>query len=151
MRTTITVNLTAVYDQVGRTTGYAGAKLLDKDENAYERISTTGADKALLERFWQEGRDALCHALRRMVEGDCLEGDGTYRLELNLSEAFDEALLPSVAGNLEAYFVNVITARWMSLVDKDKAVDYSAAATQILAELQRKVMCKRPPRRPSYT
>lgn len=150
MTATITVDRTSVFEQVERTTGYAGAKLVDKDEKAYERISTTRADEALLMRFWHESRHCVCHALRRLIEAEGMEGSDTYRIDLNLSEAFDEALLPSLAGDLEAWFVNAVTDRWMNIVDKEKASDYMAAASEILAELQRKVLCKRPPRRPRY-
>lgn len=150
MTATITVDRISVFDQVERITAYAGAKLVDKDENAYERISTTGADEALLTRFWDECRYCMCNALRRLIEAEGMEGSDTYRIDLNLSEAFDEALLPSLAGDLEAWFVNAVTARWMNIVDKEKASDYTTAASEILSELQRKALCKRPPRRPRY-
>lgn len=149
MKVTIMIDRTAVFDQVARTTGYAGAKLIDRDEHAYERLSTTEADEALLVRFWQESRDCLCLALRRLIEAEGMEAE-EYRLDLCLSEAFDEALQPSVAAGVEAYFVNSVTARWMALVDRDKASEHVAAASHILTDIQRKVLCKRPPRRPEY-
>lgn len=149
MRITITTDCTAIFDQVARTTGCAGAKLLDRDGNAYERMSTTGADEVLLRRFWQESRDCLCHDLRRHIAAEGMEAE-EYRMDLNLSEAFDEALIATVSGDVEAYFVNAVTARWLAVADKDRAADFAAAASQILADIRRKVVCKRPPRRPSY-
>lgn len=149
MRVTITSDRTAIFDQVARTTGCAGAKLLDRDGHAYERMSSTGADEVLMGRLWQESRDCLCNALRRLIEAEGMEGE-TYRLDLNLSAAFEEALLPSLAGDVEAYFVNAVMARWLAVADKDRTSDFSAAASQILAGLQRKVLCKRPPHRPIY-
>lgn len=146
---TLTADRTAIFEQVARTTGYAGAKRLDKDEHAYERISTTEADDDLLAQFWLQSRGCLCHALRRLIVAEGLEGSD-YRLDLNLSEAFDEGLLPSVASDLEAYFTNDIISKWMMLVDDAKATDHAATAARILADIQRKLLCKRPPRRPSY-
>ncbi|MDE6654214.1 MAG: hypothetical protein K2K37_07510 [Muribaculaceae bacterium] len=150
MKVTITVELTSVFDRVARTTGYAGAKLLGSDADAYDRISTTEADEGMLRTLWRESRDRVCHALRHLIDSEGLEGD-TYRMDLNLSEAFDVALIPSVAGSLEAYFVNAVIAGWMNLADKAKAAEYTAAASQMLSDLQQKVLCKRPPRRPNYS
>lgn len=149
MRVTITADRAAIFDQVARTTGCAGAKLLDRDGQAYERMSSTGADEVLMGRLWQESRDCLCDTLRRLIEAEGMEGE-TYRLDLNLSEAFDAALLASVNSGVEAYFVNAVTARWLCVADKDKAADYESAASQMLADIRHKVMCKRPPRRPRY-
>lgn len=149
MTVTITADRTAIFEQVGRTTGYAGAKQLDRDEHAYERISTTGADDDLLTMFWQESSGCLCQALRRLIVAEGMEAD-CYRLDLNLSEAFDMALLPSVAADLEAYFTNDITAKWMCLVDKDKAADLFSTASTVLADIRRKLLCKRAPQRPTY-
>ncbi len=146
---TITADRTAIFDQVARTTGYAGAKQLDRDEHAYERLSTTKADDDLLVQFWNESRGCLCHALRRLIEAEGMEG-ADYRLDLNLSEAFDEGLLPSVATDLDAYFVNDITSKWLTLVDKDRAADYATAASHIIADIQRKLLCKKAPQRPIY-
>lgn len=146
---TITADRTAIFDQVARTTGYAGAKQIDRDEHAYERISTTKADEDLLAQFWHESRGCLCHALRRLIEAEGMEGE-IYRLDLTLSEAFDEGLLPSVATDLDTYFVNDITSKWLALVDMDSATDYATAASRIIAEIQRKLLCKRPPKRPTY-
>lgn len=149
MRITITTDRTAIYDQVARTTGCAGAKLLDRDGNAYERMSSTGADEVLLDRFWHESRDCLCNALRRHIEAEGMEAE-SYRMDLNLSEAFDRALMATLNGGVEAYFVNAVTARWLALADRDRASDYASAASQILADIQRKVLCKLPPQRPIY-
>ena len=149
MKVTITVDLTSVFDRVARTTGYAGAKQLGSDADAYDRISTTEADEGMLHAIWRECRESVCHVLRRLIEKEGLEGD-TYRMDLNLSEAFDEAMIPSVAGSLEAYFVNAVIAGWMQLADSGKAPEYASAASRMLSELQHKVLCKRPPRRPTY-
>lgn len=150
MKVTITVELTSVFDRVARTTGYAGAKQLGNDADAYERLSTTKADEGMLRTLWLESRDRVCHALRHLIESEGMEGD-TYRMDLNLSEAFDLALKPSVAGSLEAYFVNAVIAGWMNLADKAKAAEYTSAASQMLSELQHKVLCKRAPIRPTYS
>ena len=51
---TLTTDKNDVYEEVAKTTSYAGAKT--DDATAYDKIFTTDADKEMLERFWQESK-----------------------------------------------------------------------------------------------
>ncbi len=52
-----------VYDEVALTTSYTGSKM-GGDPDAYERIYTTTADQAQLNRFWTESGEAMQEEMR---------------------------------------------------------------------------------------
>ena len=73
MEITLKVNKEAVYDEVAKTTEYTGAKM--DDEHAYEVISTTDEDKAMLERFWNECKNMVCNSLKKVLVSE-VEAEG---------------------------------------------------------------------------
>lgn len=149
MNLTIKITRQDVLDEIAKTTGYTGAKLLPGDPGAYQRISLTDSDAAMLERFWQESRDNVGMALRRMLAAEDYDGE-SLRLELRLSQAFDTAQCASMQTAIYCYFVHSITARWLALVGSGKALEYTASAASILSDIERKALCKRAPVRPRY-
>ena len=150
MRLTLTISQQKIIDEVAKTTGYTGAKLLGSDSTAYERISTTDSDTVMLWRFWQEGRDNICTALRRHISAEGMEGDD-YRIDLSLSESFDLSLSARIESGLFSYLVQHITSCWLALVSSDKSGAYASAASATLADITRKMLCKRAPTRPDYS
>lgn len=150
MKLTLTISQQRVIEEVAKTTGYTGAKLLSCDSTAYERISTTDSDTVMLWRFWQESRDNVCTALRRLISAEGME-DTDYRIDLSLSESFDMSLGPRIESGIFSYFVQYITASWLALVNSDKAEAYTIAAVATLADITRNALCKRAPARPNYS
>ena len=147
MEQTLSVNKENVYNEVAKTTSYTGAKM--DDEAAYNRIFTTEEDKTMLERFWNESKNAIAGSLKKFLGGET-ETDGTYALTLELSASFDESLLESMGRSLFSFFVMNITAKWYAFTNKDEATDYAAGAASNLEDIMRKAYFKRKPRRPTY-
>lgn len=85
-----------VYDEVALTTSYTGSKM-GGDPDAYERIYTTTADQAQLNRFWTESRVAVCEALRKFLD-DVEEDETGLRIVLSLPSSFDDSLGGGHAG-----------------------------------------------------
>ncbi len=141
------VNKEAVYNEVGKTSSYTGAKM--EDESAYERIFTTEEDREMLERFWNESKNAIAGSLKKFLASET-EADGTYRLTLELSASFDESLLESMERSLFSFFVMNITAKWYTFTNKGEATDYAAGAATNLEDIMRKAFFKKKPRRPTY-
>lgn len=136
-----------VYDEVSKTTSYTGAKM--EDESAYDRIFTTEEDKAMLERFWNESKNAIAGNLKKFLVSET-ETDATYTLTLELSASFDESLLKSMERSLFSFFVMNITAKWYTFTNKKEATDYAAGAATNVEDIMRKAFFKKKPRRPTY-
>ncbi len=148
MKLTLTINQLTVIDEVAKTTEYIGAKLIDTDTNAYLRISATDADAEMLQRFWQEGKENICGALRRIITYEGIEGDD-YCIELWRPDSADPSLISAIESGFLSYFVQYITGSWLALVGNDKAGEYLAKSAATLADIRRKILCRRAPVRPS--
>ena len=147
MLVSIQVNKEDVYNEVAKTTSYTGAKM--DDDAAYERIFTTEEDQTLLERFWNESKNAIAGSLKKFLVSES-EMSGTYKLELELSASFDDSLLESMERSLFSFFVMNITAKWYTFTNKGEATDYAAGAASNLEDVMRKAFFKRKPQRPTY-
>ena len=150
MEITLTISQSAVLDEVSQTSSYTGTKK-DSDEKAYDRIRTTEEDKSELLRFWNECRAEVAQTFIRMLvlEGMATDGD-TYDLVLNVSVAFDRALLPSMQLGLFSYFVQSIAAKWYMYSNKEESGAYADVGKAILDEVKRKALYKKKPVRPTY-
>lgn len=147
MDLTLTVNREEVYKEVAQTTSYTGAKM--DDEHAYDRIFTTDEDKTMLERFWNESKTTICNALKRVLDSET-EASGNYRLSLDLSSSFDEALTDSMQRSLFSFFVMNITAKWYTFTNKSEAAGYASEAATYMDDIKRKCFFKKKPTRPTY-
>ena len=136
-----------VYNEVAKTTSYTGAKM--DDDAAYDRIFTTEDDKAMLERFWNESKNAIAGSLKKFLASETETG-ATYTLTLELSASFDESLLKSMERSLFSFFVMNITAKWYTFTNKEEATDYAAGAATDVEDIMRKAFFKKKPRRPMY-
>lgn len=141
------INKESVYEEVARTSSYTGAKM--DDEHAYERIFTTDEDKAMLERFWDECRIMVCNSLKKVFLSE-EETDGTYDLNLELSNSFDTQLVGSMQRSLFSFFVMNIAGKWYTFTNKDEATGYVAEAATYMEDIMRKAYFKKKPTRPTY-
>ena len=150
MNIILSISKSAVFKEVGQTTSYTGAKM-EADANAFERISTVDEDQPELGRFWDESRAEVAQAFIRMLVSEGMAEDGdTYQLELNVSVAFDNALLPGMELGLFSYFVQSITAKWYEFTNKKEAGDFATVGKSILDEVKEKAFFKKKPTRPTY-
>ena len=147
MEITLKVNKETVYDEVAKTTEYTGAKM--DDEHAYEVISTTDEDKAMLERFWNECKNMICNSLKKVLVSE-VEAEGEYSLTLGLSTSFDESLTESMQRSLFSFFVMNITAKWYTFANKSEATGYATEAATYIEDIMRKAFFKKKPTRPTY-
>lgn len=145
---TLTLDKSKVYEEVAKTTSYTGAKM-DDMKASYERIFTTDEDQSMLERFWNESKNTACNSMKRMLlqEG---ESNGTFTIELSLSNAFDTALVESMQSSLFSFFVMNITAKWFTFTNKGEATGYAAEAATYMEDVMRKAYFKKRPTRPTY-
>lgn len=145
----IKIDKGAVMEEVAQTTSYTGAKMMDEDSKAYDRIFTTDADRSQLERFWTESRVATCEKMKKFLESETSDETG-FTITLSLSSSFDESLKESMEKELMSFFVMNITAKWYVFTNKKEAGEYATAAGSFLEGVHRKACYKKRPARPVY-
>lgn len=145
---TLSINKEDVMHDIAVTTSYTGAKM-DNDEKALHRISTVDEDETHLERFWEESRADLCQELIGLVLDEGMTGP-QYEMRLEVSGAFDRALLPSMMLSLRSFFVHNIVAKWYVYTNKAEAGEYADKAVTLLDDIHRKALYKKRPTRPTY-
>jgi len=148
MEITLSINKEEVMQEIAVTTAYTGGKM-EGDENAMRRISTVDEDETHLERFWEESRTDICQELIGLVAYEGVRNH-QYELRLNVSNSFDEALLPSMRLSLFSYFVHNMVAKWYIYTNKKEAGDYADKASTLLDDIHRKAVYKKKPTRPTY-
>lgn len=148
MNITLTANKEDVYNEVSQTTSYTGAKM--DDEHAYDRIFTTDEDRTMLERFWNESKNTLCNAIKKILVGEDETPEGVWQLILGVSAAFDDSLTASMERSLFSFFVMNITAKWYTFVNKGEATGYATEAATYVDDIMRKAFYKKKPTRPTY-
>lgn len=152
MTITLTINRDNVYKEVAKTTAYTGAKM--DDEFAYDKIFTTDEDQEMLLRFWNESKNTICQALKRVLDSEVESAStlGTdYTLTLDVSASFDTALQDSIKSSLFSFFVMNITSKWYTFTNKSETTNYAAEAASYLEDIKRKVFFKKKPTRPTFS
>lgn len=151
---TLTINKANVYDEVAKTTSYAGAKLMYDDESAYNRIFTTDEDRLLLERFWVETCNATTEQLKPFITSVSnqpishgVDLSRNYTVDLELSSAFDTNLTGSIETTLHSFFVLSITSKWYAFTNKPETESYINEAANTIESIMRKIYFRKKPQR----
>jgi hypothetical protein len=151
---TLIVNKAYVYDEVAKTTSYAGAKMMAEDSTAYDRIFTTDEDRLLLERFWNETCNMVTNRLKPFIisidsqpisHGIDLSRD--YKVELGLSSSYDDVLTEAINTSLFNFFVAMIVSKWFIVANKAEAESYAVGSAGIMEDVMRKIYYKKKPQR----
>lgn len=134
-----------VFDEVAKTTAYIGSKKVEQKEGAYDRIFVTTEDRQMLERYYEEGCNALTNLFRRYVTSvTTLDG---YAVTLSMGSRFDITLKDSMLGSMTSYLVNYVLGKWCEVADKDGAKEYTDAAVASLQDVREKAFYKTKPTR----
>lgn len=151
---TLKVKRQEVYDEVDKTTDYTGAKLIEKDGGARDRIVATQTDLKELSRFWEETCVTANERLKEMYESGSLPTAEEYSATLNVSVAFDKALVPSIEATLKSFFIMMITGKWYVFANKGEAGSYFTEAASLIEDVRRKLYSRkmiRSPRKKTLT
>lgn len=173
---TIAVIKDDVYEEVAKATDYTGAKLIDGDEKARDRILATDNELSDLGRFWEESVLATNERLKEMlvsgttkmvqVSTDILETVGiaqqdielpikpvvmktAYEAVLEVSKSFDKELTGNVQSALRNFFITSIIGQWFKLANKGEATDYFNQAKEMMDGAERLLYSRKRPTRPS--
>lgn len=171
----ITIYKDDVYEEVAKATDYTGAKLIDGDASARDRILATDSDLNDLSRFWEEAVLATNERLKEMiVSGETKQLSqfveavpketqvqtlpivnpiGTvkrtaYMAKLEVSKSFDKGLALSVQSTLRNFFIFSIIGQWFKLANKGEAADNFTQAGEMMTAAERLLYSRKKPTRP---
>ncbi len=152
----ITIYQDDVYGEVAKATEYTGAKLIDGDATAHDRILATDADLSTLSRFWEESvlacnerlKEMLLSGATRAVTDTDEKARTAYVAELEVSKNFDKELTASVQSTVRNYFVASIVAQWFKFANKAEQEDYYTQAADLMMSAERLLYSRRRPTRP---
>lgn len=152
---TIQVFKDDVYEEVAKATDYTGAKLIDGDEKARDRILATDNELSDLGRFWEESVLATNERLKEMVVSGTtkeVEENGdkktAYVTVLEVSKSFDKELTPNVQSALRNFFITSIIGQWFKFANKGEATDYFTQASDMMNGAERLLYSRKRPTRP---
>lgn len=140
---TLTVNRQDVYNEVDKTADYTGSKLIDKDANARERVAVTQTNLKDLSRFWEEACATVNERLKEMFVSGSLPTAEAYSVTLQVSVAFDKALVPSVEATLRSFFIVMITGKWYVFANKGETESYFTEAASLMEDIRRKLYSRK--------
>lgn len=140
-----------VYDEVAKATDYTGAKLIDGDEKARDRILAADDDLATLDRFWEESVMATNERFKQiLVSGTTRQfADKTvYEGILEVSRAFDKTLTESIQSTIRSFFIASIIGQWFKFANKGEASDYFAQGAELIEAAERMLYSRKRPALP---
>ncbi len=153
---TIQIDKGDVYDEVAKATDYTGAKLIDGDEKARDRILATDSELSDLGRFWEESVLATNERLKAMLVSGTTKQVGAgdeektaYVAEIEVSKSFDKGLTDNVQSALRNFFIASIIGQWFKLANKGEASDYFTQAREMMDGAERLLYSRKKPTRPS--
>ncbi len=153
---TIQIDKGDVYEEVAKATDYTGAKLIDGDATARDRILATDSDLSDLGRFWDESVLVTNERLKEMLvsgttktvaDGD--EEKTVYEAVLEVSKSFDKGLTDNVQSALRNFFIASIIGQWFKLANKGEADDYFRQAGEWINGAERLLYSRKKPTRPT--
>lgn len=174
---TITVQIFKddVYEEVAKATDYTGAKLIDGDEKARDRILATDSELSDLGRFWEEAVLATNERLKQMLMSGTtkevqvfpvfpaedmevkeqmtnpipIPTKTAYVAKLEVSKSFDKELTDNVQSALRNFFITSIIGQWFKFANKGEATDYFNQASEMMDGAERLLYSRKKPTRPS--
>lgn len=152
MRINLSINKANVYDEVAKTSAYAGSKKMAEDAGAYARVFTTDEDRLLLERFWLETCNNATNILKPFLVSvetqpisHGIDISRNYNVELEVSSSYDDTLTESVETSLYSYFVLAILAKWYAVANNVDAEATALEASASMKDMIQKIYYKKKP------
>lgn len=144
----IQISKARVLDEVAKTTAYIGSKAVsEQDPLAYERISTTDANREQLDRYWMEACSDLSAVLAHWamtIRSQMLSHhpeigtDKDYQARLQLPTNWDASYSTVIDELAMSFLINSIVAKWLLLTLPSQVEAYATlagAAGQQIAQL----------------
>lgn len=130
MDRTYNISKSTVLTSVGRNTAYAGDRYVG-DDGAYDRISTTSGEEALLTEYFNMGISAIVHVLEPFVSSVTSDSDG-YNIFCKFPERASTIAVDEIRDNLHPFLVSFIKSKWYMVSNKPDAESEAIVAKGIL-------------------
>lgn len=130
MDRTYNITKSTVLTSVGRNTAYAGDRYVG-DDGAYDRISTTSGEEALLTEYFNLGYSAIVQVLEPFVT-NITESNGTYNIFCEFPERASGIALGEIQERLHPFMVSFIKSKWYAVSNKPDAESEAIVAKGIL-------------------
>lgn len=143
---TITIDKAKVYDEVAKHSSYLGAKGVDDDGAAYERVFTTDEDKEMLETFWSEAVGMVVDATKDFAPVP--KTDDNFAMTLTMSDRFDTSWFSVIQKEMFWSMMYYIAAKWYMFVHKESSAPYATIADGHLTTARKLLYKKKGPVRP---
>jgi hypothetical protein len=171
---TIDIKKAYVLDEVAKLSSYAGAKLIEADPGALDRIMATDADLETMDRFWDETISALEERLKdHLVKSEFVYvGDGTtdtadgttdaaadgttheadtQQLTLSVGSRMSEAIEDSLRKSMQGYCIGSMAAMWYALANKDGVEEQLQKLNEKLMSSLYVIYSRKRPTKPTST
>lgn len=132
-------------EELARITSYAGIKSPGSEGlKDLDRIATVDEDSALLNRYWQAAANTLADRLKDFITGLAADNE-SVGLTLEVSGAYDDALTPSLEGDLRGYAAAYMTRAWFAITLPERAAEWDAECERLLRDASRKLYHRKRP------
>ncbi|MCH5228548.1 MAG: hypothetical protein J1F12_00955 [Muribaculaceae bacterium] len=132
-----------ILEVVAINTAYTGAKN-PGDSSIFERVATISEDDEMLSRHWPVVFGSLSDKLRNFIV-DSQYGADSFSISLELSGAFDEAMLPGVKNDLFSYVAAAMTSHWFLFSFPEKWEEWEKRGRELLDSAVAKLCVRRRP------
>ena len=147
---TFTITKASVLNEVRKTTEYVGKKMPSGaalpvgDTSAYETISATTSDDAMLERFFTEGCGLVTDLLKPFATSVFTN---VYSATCKMPSNYDATMTNSIESSLNSAVVNAMLSKWFLMSNKSESDKYASNAAANLVEAKQKLYHRKHPTR----
>ena len=141
----ISIAKPSILENVSLNTSYVGAKSRN-DSLEFDKVATISEDDTLLTRFWVEMCGVVTDRLKEFIVSSTGDSE-KLSITLELSNAYDESLSPSVKDDVFSAIAAGVTARWLQYTLPERASEWHQSATSLLERSFSKLCQRRKPSR----
>ena len=142
----ISIKKDEILEEVSLNTAYTGAKTGDIP-GTFDKVATIEGDHRLLGKIWGWVCGEVIEKVREFI-ADSESAENELKIILEMSEAFDSSLFPSVVSDMKAAVAAGVSARWFGYSFPEKAGEWEGLFERLLQRAFSKLCHRRKPHRP---
>lgn len=133
---TITIDRSAIDNEVSKATAYIGSKAQGEEVgNEYSRLYATEEAVAEMDDFFDNALSLVGAELRQFATGEW--DKASLSIKLNMPELWSTNLKSSLEQNIQHIIACVMTSSWLAkYIGSERAKEYSDDASSLLADVR---------------
>lgn len=128
----IDIEVRGIKDEVQKLAAYEGAKNQTEENETYERLFISEQEWEALEKTLEDATTRVERVLEQYVSS-VGRGD-VISFALSVPDNFRDELTEAIAESVKSFYIQFLTARWMSIANKDAAQIFTERASDYLEE-----------------